>query len=226
MKSEGLIVEILGETLELMPQKAIWWEARKSLLLADMHLGKVNHFRKAGIPVPLQASTRNWETLIEVVRQKVPDRIVCIGDLFHSHYNSDWEMVGQFTRSFPEVVFELVTGNHDILSDHQYARNNIVVHHSALQLGPFMLNHFPDENPPPGSYVLSGHLHPGVLLQGRGKQRVVLPCFYFGEQQGYLPAFGMFTGLAKVSPKRNDRIFVIADDAVFSIDQEVDSPEP
>ena len=31
---------------------AIFWKEKNTLLLADIHLGKVGHFRKSGIPVP------------------------------------------------------------------------------------------------------------------------------------------------------------------------------
>jgi uncharacterized protein len=210
-------VEILQEEFELLPQKALWWSAQKTLLLADMHFGKINHFRKAGIPVPVKANTQNWETLIEVVKQKMPERMICIGDLFHSHYNSDWESVGAFTRNFPQVSFELVTGNHDMLSDHQYLRNRIIVHKENLQIGSFTFSHFPVGEIPHGKYVLSGHLHPGVRLVGKGKQSMTLPCFYLGTHQGYLPAFGMFTGIARIKPKATDRIFAIADCSIFKV---------
>jgi uncharacterized protein len=210
-------VEILQEEFELLPQKALWWSAQKTLLLADMHFGKIHHFRKAGIPVPVKANTKNWETLIELVQQKMPERLICVGDLFHSHYNSDWESVGAFTRNFPQVSFELVTGNHDILSDHQYHRNRIIVHGENLRVGPFTFSHFPVEVIPPGRYVLSGHVHPGVRLVGKGKQSMTLPCFYFGAHQGYLPAFGMFTGLACIKPKANDSIFAIADCSIVKV---------
>jgi metallophosphoesterase superfamily enzyme len=66
-------------------------------------------------------------------------------------------------------------------------------------------------------YNLAGNIHPGVLLQGKGKQAVTLPCFYFGERQGILPAFGSFTGLARIQPKKEDRIFVIAESTVVKI---------
>ena len=34
---------------------AIFWKEKDTLLLADIHLGKVGHFRKSGIPVPRKA---------------------------------------------------------------------------------------------------------------------------------------------------------------------------
>ncbi|MBX2954819.1 MAG: ligase-associated DNA damage response endonuclease PdeM [Cyclobacteriaceae bacterium] len=210
-------VTIFNETFTLLPQRAVWWKKHSMLLLADMHLGKVNHFRKAGIPVPPKANYKNWETLIELVQLVKPQRMICIGDLFHSHYNYDWEIVGQFTRSFTQLSFELVTGNHDILTNHQYTRSNIILHGEGLQLDTFLFSHFPTEKHLPGVYTISGHIHPGVQLSGRGKQRIMLPCFYFGEQQGYLPAFGMFTGLSRIQPKKEDQLFAIADNTVIKI---------
>jgi uncharacterized protein len=210
-------VTIFGEELELLPQRAIWWKAQKILLVADMHLGKINHFRKAGIPVPAKANDRNWETLIELVQVKNPERMICIGDLFHSHYNSDWEMVGQFTNHFTQLSFELITGNHDILSDHQYMRNRVVVHPEKLTINSFVLSHFPVDDREQEAYTLSGHLHPGIQIHGKGRQAVTLPCFYFGERQGYLPAFGMFTGLARIQPAKEDSIFAIAEEAIIKL---------
>lgn len=210
-------VSIFNETFTLLPQRAVWWKKHNMLLLADMHLGKVNHFRKAGIPVPPKANDKNWETLIELVRLAKPNRMVCIGDLFHSHYNYDWELVGQFTRAFTQLSFELVTGNHDLLTNHQYARSNIILHGAGLRIDSFFFSHFPSVDHLPGVYTISGHIHPGVQLYGRGKQKITLPCFYFGEQQGYLPAFGMFTGLSRIQPKKEDQLFAIADNTVIKI---------
>jgi metallophosphoesterase superfamily enzyme len=66
-------------------------------------------------------------------------------------------------------------------------------------------------------YNVAGHIHPGVLLRGSGKQAVTLPCFHFSRQQAILPAFGSFTGLARIHPKKEDRIFVIVDETVMEV---------
>jgi DNA ligase-associated metallophosphoesterase len=210
-------VTIFGEAFVLLPQKALYWQTQEMVLLADMHLGKVNHFRKAGIPVPVKANERNWEVLIDLVHTTKAKRIVCVGDLFHSHYNYDWELVGQFTQAFPHLSFELVTGNHDILADHLYERSRVTVHGPRLRVGKFILSHFPAEAPTPETYMLSGHVHPGIRLSGKGKQSLTLPCFYFGEHQGYLPAFGMFTGLSRIRPKKHDQVFVVAENSILQI---------
>ncbi|MCS6939106.1 MAG: DEAD/DEAH box helicase, partial [Roseiflexus sp.] len=66
-------------------------------------------------------------------------------------------------------------------------------------------------------YTLAGHLHPAVRLNGVGRQRVTLPCFWFGAQVGVLPAFGGFTGAALITPEPGDQVFVIADGEVVAV---------
>ena len=135
-------VKIFSETLLLLPQKAAFWQKKNVLFLADLHLGKINHFRKAGIPVPAKANDKNLELLIDLLRFTKPDRVICLGDLFHSHYNPEWEVFGEVVKHFRNISFELVLGNHDIMSDIQYSRKGIRVH-DTLRLDPFILTHHP-----------------------------------------------------------------------------------
>ena len=210
-------IEISGEKLELLWQKAIWLPKRKTLLAADLHFGKINHFRKAGIPVPAKANDKNTETLIDLLNQTRPDRVIFLGDLFHSHYNEEWAVLGQILNHFCSCDFELVRGNHDILSQLQYERHRITVHENALELGNLLLTHEPVAQMQRESYNLAAHIHPGVRLRGKGKQRLTLPCFYFGKDQGILPAFGSFTGMALIAPQKEARIFVVAENKVQRI---------
>ena len=202
--------------MALYPQKGIYWLKQRALLLADMHLGKVSHFRRSGVPVPVKANDRNIELLIDLIRCTQPARVLCLGDLFHSHYNAEWEVFGEVVRHFSQVSFELISGNHDIMSDVQYARKGIKVY-PELKLGPFLLTHHPLEHDVGEHYNLAGHIHPGVQLKGKGRQSTTLPCFYFGKQQGFLPAFGMFTGMARIRPQKEDKIFVIAEDKIIPV---------
>src|SRR3954470_24097755 len=109
-------IEVFGEKMEIYPQKALFWNKHRILFLADLHLGKVNHFRKSGYPVPSKANDRNVELLLELVALTKPKRVICLGDLFHSHYNPEWEVFGEVVKHFASISFELVMGNHDIMS--------------------------------------------------------------------------------------------------------------
>jgi uncharacterized protein len=209
-------IEVHGEVLGMFPQKALFWKKHRILFLADLHLGKINHFRKSGIAVPSKANDHNLEVFMEIVGLTKPARIICLGDLFHSHYNPEWEVFGEVIRHYSGISFELVLGNHDIMSERQYERKNIRVY-DELTIDRFLFTHHPLENIPDDLYNMSGHIHPGIHLRGKGRQSMTLPCFYFGERQAFLPAFGKFTGLAMIAPKKDDRIYVVADNKIMSV---------
>ncbi len=213
-----MIVHLLPdeESITLLPQRLLYLNHHRALVVADVHFGKINHFRKAGIAVPAKANNRNAADLIDAINQTKPERVVFLGDLFHSTYNDEWETVGQITDHFRQCAFELVVGNHDILSDNQYARHSIRCI-PQLVLGQWLLTHEPLTDIPDNCYNLAGHIHPGIRLHGSGRQSLMLPCFYFGKRQGLLPAFGAFTGLAKIKPQKEDRVFVLAEGKIIQV---------
>ena len=70
---------------------------------------------------------------------------------------------------------------------------------------------------PATGYALCGHVHPGVRLHGRGDDTAVLPCFVLGRRRAILPAFGSFTGLARVAARQGDRFVAIAGRRLFAL---------
>jgi DNA ligase-associated metallophosphoesterase len=216
---EPSTLNFLNEPVILLPEKALWLPDLKSLVVADVHWGKIDHFRKAGIPVPLKGNDKNAETLISIINLFRPKRVIFIGDLFHSIYNDGWETFGQVRKAFTQCAFELVIGNHDILSERQYERHKIKLHDESLLLNNLLLTHEPLEEIPEGVFNIAGHVHPGAHLRGTGRQSMILPCFYIKTNQCILPAFGAFTGLATVQPKIGDRIFVVANGSVMATNE-------
>lgn len=212
-------VAVGGEELTLLAERAAFFRNLGALVISDLHMGKINHFRKAGVAVPEAANKANTESLIKIIMECKPDRVIFIGDLFHSHYNAEWEVLGQVIKHFSTCSFELVPGNHDILSPAQYTKHNIILHPIEFALtSSIMLVHEPARRLAEGKYYLSGHIHPAVALSGKGRQSVTLPCYWFGVQQGFLPAFGVFTGFARVKPEPGDRVFAIVNGKVLPID--------
>jgi hypothetical protein len=49
----------------LLTQRAIFWQETQTLLIGDLHLGKITHFRKEGIAVPPNAIDNNFKRLNE-----------------------------------------------------------------------------------------------------------------------------------------------------------------
>lgn len=211
-------LEIRAKGIELLPEKALFIQEEKILIVADLHFGKINHFRRAGLPVPQAANQKNAETLIDIINKKKPVRTIFLGDLFHSHYNEEWEVVGQIVQNFPACSFELVRGNHDIMSEQQYRRKGIAVIEFA-QIGDLILTHEPmvASQILKGKVNMAGHIHPGARLQGKGRQAIMLPCFWFSKKQIILPAFGMFTGLAPIHPAEKDQVYIVLENKIMEV---------
>ena len=207
-------IALPGAELELHPYRAAYWPERETLLIADVHLGKVQHFRREGIPLPQDVSNTNWDKLIALLLDYRPRRVIFLGDLFHSDYNAEWEEFCDLMARFEAISFELIKGNHDRLSTAAYQRAQLIVHPAELRIGDLLLSHHPREEHD-SAYNLAGHIHPAVRLSGGGRQRIKLPCFFFGPHTGILPAFGAFTGTQVLTPTERDRVYVLTDEAVL-----------
>jgi len=218
--SAAIPFNLLAQDLLLLPQKAIYWKQEKALIAADVHLGKVGHFRKAGIAVPRDMEQSELSILSDLVDEHHPEKIIFLGDFFHSNMNSDWDWFILWRSQFPGLEVVLVRGNHDIIDDSYYHQLNIRLHDELL-IGPFLMLHYPlsdEELEEAAGYIFCGHIHPGVRLVGKGRQQITLPCFAFGERQAILPPFGKFTGRVAIRSGKTDKIFAIANDKVMAID--------
>jgi uncharacterized protein len=208
--------QYLQEVLLLLPQKAIFWENTATLIVADVHLGKVGHFRKAGIAIPKAMEQEDLAVLSDLIGEHNPKRIIFLGDFFHSDMNNDWDWIVMWRDLFKEVEMVLVRGNHDIIHDRYYHRLGFKILES-LSEGPFLFTHEPVNREDTQEYVISGHIHPGVKLRGKGRQSAVLPCYCFGPKQGLLPSFGKFTGKFCIRHREDDQVFGIVRNRVLSL---------
>lgn len=215
----GLDFNFLEQDLVLLPQKAIYWKQQKALIAADVHMGKVGHFRKAGIAVPRNMEQSDLSTLSDLIFEHRPEKIIFLGDLFHSDMNADWEWFRLWRQQNKKLEIILIRGNHDIINDRHYHDLNIALH-DELQIGPFLMLHHPlteAKLQQAEVYAFCGHIHPGVTLTGRGRQSITIPCFAFGDQQAILPSFGRFTGRVAIRKQQTDRIFGVLQDKVIAI---------
>ena len=205
---------IEGEELMFLPEAAIFWKAKESLLISDVHLGKVSHFRKSGIAVPNAAGRQNFNKLAKLIQDYVPQKVYFLGDLFHSEYNAAWEEFSSFTNRFKTVQFHLVKGNHDILNEEHWKAAGLEIHDQYVDVGPFTFVHDP-EDIKAAKFQICGHIHPCVYIEGQGKQRLRLACFWKSKDQIILPSFGSFTGMQRIKPKKGDDVFLLVDGEVI-----------
>ncbi|GAB5537969.1 MAG: ligase-associated DNA damage response endonuclease PdeM [Salibacteraceae bacterium] len=188
----------------------------KTLLLADLHLGKTMHFRKAGLPIPAEARSTDQSGLMQLLLQEKPDRVIVLGDLFHSASNSECEELAMITSQFPNINFTLVLGNHDILAPADYRSMDFEVC-TKFELDKLILTHEPMDEVPPRYVNIHGHIHPGIRMRGKGLQAMTFPCFHLTQTHLCLPAFGALTGLMKRKPKKGDEVYGILDQEVVKV---------
>lgn len=208
-----LQITVQSEQLCLLPQKAVYWPARRTLILADLHWGKAGHFRKNGIAIPARAQQADEAKLSSLVRSLNTERLIIAGDMFHSKENKEVEQFSRWRSAHNQLAIDLVLGNHDILPEAAYTSYGITLHENTLDAGPFVFCH--DELCDPHKFYMHGHIHPSITLSGRGRTSMRLACFCIDDEKLVLPSFGSFTGSHKVSAENYRNIYVIADDEVI-----------
>lgn len=210
-----------GVRLVLLPGRAAWMPAERTVLVADVHLGKPASFRAGGVPVPEGVTARDLGRLSALIRDTDSERLLVLGDLIHDRaalQARTLDAVTAWRASVGSVSVELVPGNHD-----RRARSceplGVRVWGETLELGGVACTHEPPAGNP-GRPTLCGHLHPVVSVGGRsGPARVRTPCFWFDGFTGVLPAFGSFTGGHAVPVGAGRAAFAAGDRSVVPVAQ-------
>lgn len=211
-----ILHKIHRQNLWLSAQRCLYWEEQKALVVSDLHFGKTGHFRKAGIAVPQTVYKEDLQRLVTLLHHFQPAKMIVVGDFFHSRANTELDWFRRWRDDFAFLQITLVRGNHDILQDYWYREAAIDVVSPVLQIDPFLFSH--DKcRAPAGVYAFYGHIHPGVLVQGLGKQSLRFPCFYFAKDHCVLPAFSKFTGAVAMNSKTAESIFAIVENELIPL---------
>lgn len=211
---DRLELDIAGEPMVLMADRALFWPARKRLLIADLHLGKADVFRRAGIGLPAGGTRLDLERAGALAALTGAEELWVLGDVLHgpatdTHWRRSWE---QWRAGTPGLQVAALAGNHDrALAS---AGLDIALLGEAVDDGPFALRHVPE--PHPSLHVVAGHVHPCVALPGLGSRR--WPAFWLQARTTVLPAFSAFTGGWAVSLARGEALGVCVRDTLAFID--------
>ena len=178
--------------LEMLPSRTLFLPETKELLICDIHLGKAEYFQQNGIPLTNNSDKNNLERIKKIVKKYSPEKLIILGDLFHSKYSID-EALKEKVEDLPELLktnVELVLGNHDIgckiknlkIFDTKKIKN-IILSHEPISL----VNN--------KTFNICGHYHPKLYLKNKG-DKLSLRCFAMDKSKNtlFLPAFGDLTG--------------------------------
>ena len=172
------------------PQGALFWPAERALLVADLHLEKASWFARLGQFLPPYDSQATLAALTDLVDRMQPERLYCLGDSFHDRFGCD--RLPEAARTMllaltARLDWVWILGNHDPgFADHCGGRLVEEVTVSGITL-----RH--EADPTDCRPEMSGHYHPKLRLQVRGKN-VSRRCFVATPSKLILPAFGALTG--------------------------------
>ena len=179
-----------GHELMALPQGALFWPARRALLVADLHLEKASWFAKGGQLLPPYDSIATLADLGLIAAATGAEEIWCLGDSFHDEHGCDrlpGEAREMLTRLTAATRWTWITGNHDPgFADH--CGGAIV---GEAEVDGLLLRHEADAGE--ARPELSGHFHPKLRISHRGRL-VSRRCFVATARKLILPAFGALTG--------------------------------
>lgn len=217
----SVAVTVVGEALWLLPSRALYWPARRTLLMADMHCGKAATFRAGQLAIPDGNMEADFERLTVTLESTDARRLVILGDWIHAAVGCTERVIHAMRlwrdrHRGRDVVW--IRGNHDRGRRAHLAAQLGFCECEELQEGPFRFCHDPAI---PGSRVgqvaIGGHEHPTVRLWSPGMPRLTAPCFHLTPSRIVLPAFGSFTGGHRISIEAHSRVFAVTEEQVVDL---------
>lgn len=209
---------VCNHSLQLLPEKAIYVEQLKALLVSDVHLGKPETFQAVGVPIPTAVNQTTLDRLRQLCLQYELESVFVLGDLFHSKLALVATVLDpwfEFVASISADV-RLIVGNHDRTLVPQLEQLSIHCIPDEIQLNQLLLTHEPILKP--DCFTICGHIHPCVRIQSK-LDNLRLPCFYLEQAQNrlVLPSFGEFTGGYDVELKSGTTAYAIAENQVIPL---------
>lgn len=173
-----------GQRLEARASGALFWPARRWLIVADLHLGKSERMaRRGGALLPPYETQATLERLAGEIAATHPAGVVSLGDGFDDDAAGralDDDLCDRLREMADGRDWIWVSGNHDPGPVCERLPGRTMV---ELRDG-LTLRHEAADGPD-----VSGHYHPCIRLAGQRRR-----CFLIGASHLILPAFGAYTG--------------------------------
>lgn len=183
---------LCGEALRARASGALWWPVERTLVAADLHLGKSERLARRGGPLlPPYETAATLERLAAEIAVLAPARVICLGDSF-DHTRAVEALAQTEAAQLATLMtgrdWVWVAGNHDPAPLAPGGR-----HVLEARIGGLTFRH--EAGPASGDVLgeVSGHLHPKLRLVIKGRS-LARPCFVHDAQRLMLPAFGAYTG--------------------------------
>lgn len=172
-----------GQGFEARPAGTLWWPARRTLIVADLHLGKsATMAARGGALLPPHEDEDTLSRLEAELAALPVARVLSLGDAFED--DAAPEALSTPNRARLGAMVQgrgwiWITGNHDGGALPGLGDTLSEIHEEGIAF-----RHIAGEGPD-----ISGHYHPKAQLAGQRR-----PAFLWGQSHLILPAFGTYTG--------------------------------
>ena len=209
--ADDLPLLLAGEPFMLVGARAMYWPARQALLIADLHLGKADVFRRAGIALPAGGTHTDLQRLQSVLDAHTCRELWILGDILHgpAHRAAWYQQWLAWRERNAALDVHVLRGNHDRQLPHAQLQVHI---HDEVRLQAFLLRHEPI--PDAALHVIAGHLHPQIALPPLRRR---FPAFWLRERMTILPAFSAFTAGITPVPAHSERMIACVEDGLVEL---------
>lgn len=186
----GLRTALNGTAVTLRPSGALWIEAVRMLVVADLHLEKGSAYAMRGQMLPPYDTRDTLRRLQAEVLAAAPEAVVLLGDTFHDRRSEE-----RLARDDAAALRALagmtrliwVVGNHDADGPRDLPGET----RDEIAVESLILRHEPTPGRQDGE--VAGHLHPCArVVASRGSVR--RRCFVTDGARMVTPAFGAYAG--------------------------------
>lgn len=176
----------LGESLTALPSGALFWAAKRMLIVSDLHLGKSERIaRRGGALLPPYDTIETLTRLAADIHALRPATVICLGDSF-----DDLAAGESLDEPHRDAIRQLQAGRRWLWLEGNHDPGPLDLggeHLAELTLGPLTFRHIAQTGAAPGE--ISGHYHPKARVRTMSR-----PCFMADAGRLILPAYGCYTG--------------------------------
>ncbi len=160
---------------------------KRSLVIADLHLGFEHTLIDKGVLIPSQTQTQHLiNKLKKIIEQVQPSQLIILGDIKHKVQtvsDVEWEIVPFFFENFIDLPIHVILGNHDSAAQIEaLTTRNVIIHPvqgyliilekdgNPVKIGLFHGHTWPDKNLFNTDFLIMAHNHP--VIQFMSEMRV------------------------------------------------------
>jgi uncharacterized protein len=160
--------------------RALFLQAEKTLVVADIHWGYAESHRRVGNLLPLWGNAETAERLRRLLDFYQPARMIWVGDSLHTVGSAAAAEEFLVAHAPPEMV--VLRGNHD--------RRWTRVTADLFHLGRCVFHHGDRQIAVDADRIeIIGHIHPVITLTDGAGMRVRAPVLIQGRHRLILPSF-------------------------------------